>query len=282
MLKFNSGWRFDSPGRIREEVVQEFYEIIGKVARGEQKILECFKTYFASASGSTSSWSSNASWAASDLRSFMDHSSDNAPLFIEAFYDACEDLKKNQGLPVPEHNQINRILSNHKAGYQIEPPNLITLNSEYIPTPEIPLSLDEKAQEVIHKSFSESQKLLSEGRHRQAVQEILWLLETVSTAFQGLNSGEDNSIEGKYFNKIIDELRRHNQGTSLDQIISWIKNLHGYLSAPSGGGIRHGMNLKDGVATAEGEAKLYCNLITSYISFLLAEYERLSRHASWY
>lgn len=37
----------------------------------------------------------------------------------------------------------------------------------------------------------------------------------------------------------------------------------------------HGMHLKDGVATSPSETKLYCNLIISYISFLLPEYEKL-------
>lgn len=33
---------------------------------------------------------------------------------------------------------------------------------------------------------------MSEGRDRQAVQDILWLLETVSTAFQGIDTGAGN------------------------------------------------------------------------------------------
>ena len=278
MLKFNNSWRFDSPGKIPAPVAHDFSEIIARIARSEQKILEHFKSYFASASGRTSSWSSSSSWADSDLQNYMDQASDNAPLFIEAFYDACEDLKKSdEDLPVPEFHLINRILAKHHAKYHIDPPNLIALGSDHIstPPPEIPLSLDEKAQETIQTSFSESQRLLSEGRYKQAVQEVLWLLETVSTAFQGIGVDKKSSIEGKYFNKIIGDLRRNNQGTALEQIIGWITKLYGYLSAPSGGGIRHGMDLKEGVATSPNEARLYCNLIISYVSFLLSEYERL-------
>ncbi len=276
MLKFENSWRFDSPGEIAQSVVNDFEGLIAKISHGEQRTLEHFKRYFASAAGATSSWSSNASWANSDLQSYMDNASKNAPLFIEAFYDACTDLAKNEeDLPVPGLEILNKILLKHGTFYQIVPPDLVRSSSEIpTPTPEIPASLDQKAQDIIQTSFSDSQKLLAEGRYRQAVQEVLWLLETVTTAFQGVSTG-DNSIEGKYFNKIIEQLRRHNQGTSLDQIIGWITKLHGYLSAPTGGGIRHGMHLKDGVATSSGEAKLYCNLIISYTSFLLSEYEKL-------
>jgi hypothetical protein len=52
-----------------------------------------------------------------------------------------------------------------------------------------------------------------------------------------------------------------------------MKTLHGYLSSPTGGGVRHGATL-----TAEGElssheARLICNLIQSYLYFLLGEYD---------
>jgi hypothetical protein len=98
----------------------------------------------------------------------------------------------------------------------------------------------------------------------------------VSTAFQGLNSGE-GTIQGKYFNKIVADLQKHNRGTTLDQILAWIITLHGYLSSPTGGGIRHGTDLKAGIATQPDEARLFCNLIRSYITFLLTEHERLSK-----
>lgn len=276
MLKFDNAWRFESPGKMPAPIVREFSDIIAKISRGEQKLLEHFKRCFASAGGFTSSWSSSASWADSDLQNYMDHASENAPLFIEAFYDACETLRDEGEIPAPDVALINKILAKHHSHYQINPPNLLALGSSHVsaPPPEIPASLDQKAQEVIQTSISEGQKLMSEGRHRQAVQEVLWLLETVTTAFQGINNGE-SSVEGKYFNKIVDELRRNNQGTALEQIIGWITKLHGYLSAPAGGGIRHGMHLKEGVATSSSEARLYCNLIISYISFLLSEYERL-------
>ena len=279
MLKYNNSWRYDSPGSIPDGVHYEFMEIIIKAARGKQEVLEHFKKYYASALGLTSYRSSNASWADTDLQNYMTQAKENAPVFIEAFHDACKELKASgQNVPIPETRYINRILAKHMAGYTIDPPNLIASSAGIkAEPPKIPLSLDQKAQNIIQTSFNEAQKLLIEGKGRQAVQELLWLLETVSTAFQGLDQGDSSTIQGKYFNKIIDEIRRNQRGTAFERVIEWIKSLHGYLSAPTGGGVRHGMDLKEGVVMSTEEAKLYCNLIISYISFFLAEYERISR-----
>lgn len=113
---------------------------------------------------------------------------------------------------------------------------------------------------------------LTAGENRQAVQEILWLLEAVSTVFEGIRVG-DSTIQGKYFNKIADELRSHRKGQVAEQAIGWIKTLHGYLSSPTGGGVRHGGTLSSAAEMSAHEARLFCNLIRSYLSFLLDEYE---------
>jgi hypothetical protein len=112
--------------------------------------------------------------------------------------------------------------------------------------------------------------------NRPAVSEILWLLETVSTAFRGLDIGTA-TVQGKYFNKIAWELRKHHKGQILDQVLEWITTLHGYLSSPTGGGIRHGADIKNVTDIQHGEAQLYCNLIRSYINFLMSEHARLSK-----
>ena len=104
---------------------------------------------------------------------------------------------------------------------------------------------------------------------------MLWLLETFSTAFRSENI-LDGSIHGRYFNKLIDELRQRGEGHQ-KQILQWMMNLHGYLSSPTGGGVRHGADLNEGLELGITEARLYCNLIRSYLTFLIAEHERLQR-----
>lgn len=281
MLNFNPAWRFHSPGPIAPGVENEFYIMIKRVAAQhprQQHVLEQYKTAFAAAAGRPAHVSSSLSWAESDLADYMTAAAENAPLFIEAFYDAGALLQRmNPEFVVPDPDTINRILAKYSAGYEVQPPNLIARNPlPPIAVPDRALSLDAQAQEIIQKSLKKSEEDLALGHGRQAVQEILWLLETVSTAFQGLPVG-DGTVEGKYFNKIVDDLRRHHRGKTLDQVLHWTMALHGYLSSPTGGGVRHGASLKAEMAMSLHDARLFCNLIRSYIGFLMAEHERLSQ-----
>lgn len=280
MLQFELEWRFASSDPIPTTVVHRFSELISRIAFDGQRqsLLEHFKGYFARAAGVPHYLSSNASWAATDLEMIMGQAASNAPLFIEAFYDACEKLRQTEpATVVPSVAIMNRILAECEAGYQIDPPNLIrTRYNEPIAVPESATSLDARAKQLIQASLQASEKLLLAGEGRQAVQEILWLLETVTTAFRGLDT-DRGSIQGAYFNKIIGDLRSKSRGRSLDQILGWVMTLHGYLSSPTGGGIRHGLDLKEGVAVQSSEAQLYCNLIRSYITYLMMEHERISR-----
>jgi hypothetical protein len=277
ILKFDGVWRFASPGPIVSGVSNDFYSLIGKVAAqgNRRRLLEHFKGYFAGAAGMVHNWSSDEGWADTDLQRYMEQAKENAPLFIEAFYGACASLRSDD-IHTPDADMINQILAKHDAGYKIELPNLVAVREQpSIAVEHLTPSLSEQAQNVVQQSLQQSQDYLTAGQYRQAVQEILWLLETVSTLFQGLTIGTD-TVEGKYFNVIADELRSHSKGTTLERSLTWAKTLHGYLSSPTGGGVRHGADLRADISMQENEARLFCNLIRSYISFLLAEHVRLT------
>lgn len=198
----------------------------------------------------------------------MNDAGENAPMLIEAFFDAGQSLKhQNPQFAVPDANMINHVLSSHNAGYEVSPPNPVARNPHApVPIEKLPPSLDAQAHEIIHRSLKQSDEYLTAGKNRQAVQEILWLLETVSTAFQGIPIGE-GTIQGKYFNKIADELKQHRKGQLAEQAINWI----------TGGGVRHGATLSSDAELAPHEARLFCNLIRSYMHFLLEEYDSLKR-----
>lgn len=281
MLNFDPNWRLVPPGPIANGVIADFATLIRRVAgqHGNRKyIIEHYKGYFADAAGRPHHASSSLSWAESDLSEYMRDAGSNAATFIEAFYDAGQALKnQHENFVVPDVSMINHFLSRHDAGYELNPPNLIARN----PLPSVaietlPPSLDAQAQEIIQRSLKQSEGYLSAGNDRQAVQEILWLLETISTAFRGLPIG-DTTIQGKYFNKIAGELKRHRKGQVAEQAIDWMTTLHGYLSSPTGGGVRHGATLSPEAELSPHEARLFCNLIRSYTYFLLDEYDRVKR-----
>ena len=287
VLKFNNHWRFVPPqdgayinkGAPRE-VVEEMYGLALKVATqgSRQGVIEHFKSHTAAAAGTPQGRSSNEQWAASDLDRNLTAAAQNAPVLIEAFYDACASLKrKNPDWWVPDEEVINTVLRKYNIGYQIRESELIPLeqSTPAVPVPISPPSLRETALDVYQTSMARAEQLLSQGRPREAVQELLWLLETISTAFKGIET-KSGTVAGKYFNQIARDLRNKNQGTTLDRVLDWVTTMHGYLSSPSGGGVRHGLDLEAGSEVTANEARLYCNLIRSYIGYLTGEHERLS------
>ena len=104
-------------------------------------------------------------------------------------------------------------------------------------------------------------------------------METVSTAFKGTDT-PSGRVDGKYFVKIVKDLRRLHQGNTLEQVLGWIVQLHGYLSSPTGGGIRHGTDIGDPKDLEDHEARLFCHLIRHYIRFLLAAHARYGERPS--
>lgn len=155
--------------------------------------------------------------------------------------------------------------------YEVRPPELLPRNPQTpIPVQTPQRSIGEQAVALVHASLDQADRLLLEQRPRPAVQEILWLLETVATAFQGLDTGT-GTIEGKYFNEIIRNLRNHHRGGALAEALGWMTKMHGFLSSPTGGGVRHGTQMAVDVSPTLKEAHLYCNLTRSYINYLLAE-----------
>ena len=171
-------------------------------------------------------------------------------------------------------------MTKYNGGYIVQPPHLVAREfvGPTIPVPLSPPSFAERSKRVIEQSLFRSDQLLAEGRPREAVQEIVWLLETVATAFKGMDT-QSGKIEGKYFNQIIRDLRSKGAGGTLERVLDWITTMHGYLSSPTGGGVRHGTDLDRGVELDSAEARLFCNLTRSYISFLFVEYESLVRNS---
>ena len=285
MLNFPSEWRFRPPAAaIPDVVVSNIFSLIQRTASQQgqdqqrQRTLECFKSVFAPLAGVPNCSSSSASWAETDLHSFMQAATANAPLFIEAFYNGWETSRDLLDLAVPDTAAMNDVLAKHGVPFRIEPPNLTPVEGDnpavVIPVPNRPPTLAEQGADVFQRSLQRSEQLLNEGHDREAVQVILFLLESVATAFRDLDT-EEGQIGGKYFNRIVRDLRQAGARPALDHILRWLTNMHGYLSAPAGGGVRHGLDLNQGVEITHSEARLYCNLTRSYLNFLLAEHRRL-------
>ena len=199
-LKFDMRWHFTPPSApVPSEAIDEFFSFAKKVAtQGDrQSVLETFKAHFAIATDRTHNRSSNEAWARADLRTMMEEASENAPRFIEAFYDSCEVIQRQSpSWFVPDAGLINEVLQKHQIPLEVRPPDLVlarTGGSEaFVDVPSRPPSLADQAIEIFQQSLQRSERSLSEGRGREAVQELVWLLESVTTtAFKryGRDSG---------------------------------------------------------------------------------------------
>lgn len=289
MLKYDPHWRFKPPpdgdyfnSSIPPQAIDSFSTWITKITfQGDRwSILERFKAAFGSSLGQTHYPSSSEGWAEIDLNTAMSNAAANAPMFLEAFYTVCKELI-DEGLFAPDYDLINTICETNTIGYRIDPPNLILresvnpISTRPIPVDERPPTLAQQALNLIDQSLDRSERLLAEGRGREAVQESLWILESMTTSFKGIPSSA-GEIQGQYFNEIMKSLKLLEKGTTFARAIEWLTSLHGYLSSPTGGGIRHGIDLTEGAPILPSEARLFCNLIRSFMGYLLSEYERLT------
>jgi hypothetical protein len=287
VLNFNPLWRLEAPpndelhhGSIPNEAVEEFAQLIRAIAisPSTKRVWELFKGRF-SAPARREFWpSSNTSFAEQDGLAYLGDAACNSPLFIEAFYDGWTELMGENPLQIPPIvPTVNRILGAHGIGYRLAPPNLETLG-ELAPLIEVVIpavTVEEHAREVIRASLDSTAEHLDRGEDRAAVMESLWLLDSVTTIFSGL-ALPNGQVNGVYFNTIVGDLRRLQLVGVLPHATRWMEALYGYLSAPAGGQIRHGMKLSNEIQLNRNEARLYCNLIRSYIEYLLGEHERLA------
>ncbi len=270
-LTMPTAWRYGSPGAMPPAAINAFNSLVHSIASQSESSWSIFEMFKAKFNGGQS-WSSSESWAISDLHGAMMSAGNNAPVFISAFWDGCAQIQSaHPEIGLPDEDIVNQILYEHEVPFEVSPPALLARHPQTPIVVQAPQkSLGQRAHELIHTSLDQADRLLLEQRPRQAVQEILWLLETVSTAFQGQESGS-GTVEGKYFNEIIRALRKNNGGSALAEALGWMTKMHGFLSSPGGGGVRHGTQLAADVSPSLREAHLYCNLTRSYISYLLAE-----------
>jgi hypothetical protein len=263
---------------LPDDFVTEAHSLLLKISHQDKRkpILEGFKENFCRALGKAHYWSSDTAYAEYDLREDMREAKNQAPLFLEALYDSVEGLRAAGKYHAPELDVLNEMCRDHGVPYEIRPPALLVIaqGQPAVARPAPPATLAENAASILNQSMHRAEELLGENHSREAVQEILWMLESLVTTFRGIPTPA-GQIRGKYFNEIAKEIRTLGGGTTLERVIEWLTQLHGYLSSPTGGGVRHGLDLNAGTPVSAAEARLFVNLVLSYVSFLLAEYERL-------
>jgi hypothetical protein len=202
----------------------------------------------------------------------MENAASNAPVFISAFYTACSEIAERFGSNnAPDVATINRLLEKHKIGYVIDPPKL-RLREAVDVVPVHPTNLLQQAHDKFRNAVERSEQLLPENKGSREPH-----LVVAGVCFYSLcrANGQWGVIEGDYFNAVVKDIQHAEGASTLGTVARWLASLQVYLSGPDQGGIRHGRQLHlEGLRPHD--AVLFCNLTRSYISYLLAEYERLT------
>src|SRR4051812_27318929 len=119
----DNSWRFDSPGEMPGSALDAFYDLIDGIARQHERrkwVLEAFGGRFATVGKWNYSSSTSTSFAEKDLRTALGYAAVNAPILIETYFSACDEvLRAYPQLVVPEVSRVNRLLAEAGAGYQI-------------------------------------------------------------------------------------------------------------------------------------------------------------------
>jgi hypothetical protein len=286
-LSYDFAWVLSPPqdgeyvnSRIPDEALDEFFTFTKITAqRGDaEEIFYIFRSKFNEAMGESVYRSSSLYFAPSDARLAMQNAATNAPVFVSAFYGACAEITNRFGVNhAPDVPTVNRLLEKHRIGYVIDPPHL-RLREAVDVVPVSPTSLLQDAHAKFRSAVERSEELLRQNKGDEAVNHIWWLLESIATAFSGLVINE-RQIEGEYFNDVMKSVQRAAPDALLGTVARWLTALQAYLSGPAQGGIRHGRQLHlEGLRNHD--AALLFNLTRSYISYLLAEYERLNGPAA--
>ena len=189
-LQMNSELRFPmgSSTPLSNAAVEDFLILARKVTStvARKKIIETFKEYFCSASGECYASSSSLAWAESDLDRAAHTASSDAPGFIAAFCDACENLS-DMDITVPNHSIVNNILEKHNVPFRINN-NELCNTSEYIAPPRPQAS----PESVVARALSDAKALIGHTDASSAV-------DRAHTALHGylVHLCVDNNVEIK-------------------------------------------------------------------------------------
>jgi len=284
-LTFDIAWELMPPqdgtyinSKVPPDAVENFWGILTRAANrtgDPEEVYYMIRAQFSEAMGLPVYRSSSLYFAPGDARAAMDSAAENAPVFISAFYETCEQIKQQLGArTAPSVQVMNRLLEMHGLGYVITPPNLV-LREQVEVIPVQSTTVLEQAQARFREAIERSRVLLEENNGDEAVAQIWWLLESIMLSFPGCHlNGQE--ISGTYFNEVARSLKRAaGDAPVMGAVVRWLEALQSYLSGPGEAGIRHGRHLHlEGLK--KHEAELFCNLTRSYISYLLSEYELLT------
>jgi len=124
---------------------------------GEKAKLEIFKKHFASASGNSYAPSSSLSWAETDFWSYARDAAEDAPNFIAAFCDACEEIETLGGA-VPDVGHINEVLGAYGSPFYVSEGRIVEA-APVVDSPHVILS----PRDTVAKALADAAALVGQS-----------------------------------------------------------------------------------------------------------------------
>src|ERR1043165_8048423 len=130
-MKFaKSNWLFKSPGSVPNALVPSFSTSFSRWPVRQPNYQSCSRISSTTFSyGRSSSWSSDAGLAQTDLRSYMEEAAENAAKFVAAFVDGCGALTR-EGLAALDTDFVNDLLAEHKSEYFVQGDTIVPASTE--------------------------------------------------------------------------------------------------------------------------------------------------------
>lgn len=247
--------------------IERLIHQIADSAESTKATLEEFGRAFSASVGGSYYGSSDVGWAGTDLNSYLMDARTNPPKFLRTLVEAFNSVRDERtDQEIPEVAHLNKILETHRVGYIIQPDGVLTLRTDYIGEEDTDVPLLVKARAELESSWDKANDLLVQGKPREALEAIWWVVESMTADFAGAKVA-GVQVQGTYFNEVIKDIKKAYPGTVRHRALSLLEQIQHWLSDPKQLGIRHGAS-----ATAQKvelpEARLIVGLVREYAKYL--------------
>jgi len=144
---------------LDSSAVEELLALARRVRalKGEKCVLEVFKKHFSRVSGLRYNLSTDLSWAETDFWMQANAAANDAPNFIAAFCDACEELK-TRGATTPDVSLVNGVLASYGCPFQVQNNKLVE-SAPMVDSPTVEIS----PRDSVAKALADATALLDQG-----------------------------------------------------------------------------------------------------------------------
>jgi len=222
------------------------------------------------------SHSTSVEWAANDFRQRAYSARESARSFLADILEGFRQIER-YGFPTRSEADVNTVLREVRSRWRVAN-GLAQVNTTAsgVDTRNQGLAISEGCRREIDASVDKAEILLANGDGRDAVREMVDLMETVTSAFQGREFG-GRKFKGKNLSHVAKSLASLGDDEFIRHAMHEMERFYGLMSSRERG-VRHGKLwevLESGADIDILAAQLYCDMARAYMNFILATYDKI-------